>query len=204
MMGQPIQKRSGQFGVTEHITPFRKAQVGGDDHAGSFVQFAEQVKQQCTAILAERQIAQFIQNNQIGMGKSVGQPALITVELFLFQRIYEFNGRQEPYPPVMMHDRFHTDGGSDVSLAGAGTANQYDILGLIQECTAVQGSDQCFVDRTVVEYEAGQVTMGRKTCDLHLVVDGSDLTIGNFRLYQLVQQIGGLVVGRCALFGKLC
>ena len=52
MMGQPVQKRSGQFGITEHIAPFRKAQVSRDDHTGSFAQFAEQVKQQCTAIKA--------------------------------------------------------------------------------------------------------------------------------------------------------
>ncbi len=30
VMGQPIQKCSGQLGITEHTGPFRKAQVGGD------------------------------------------------------------------------------------------------------------------------------------------------------------------------------
>ena len=72
MMGQPVQKRSGQFGITEHIAPFRKAQVGGDDHAGSFVQLAQQMKQQRTAGLAERQIAKLIQDDEISMSKAVG------------------------------------------------------------------------------------------------------------------------------------
>ena len=44
-MGQPIQKRSGQFSVTKNIAPFREAQVGGDNDAGSFIQFTEQMEQ---------------------------------------------------------------------------------------------------------------------------------------------------------------
>ena len=32
MMGQPIQKCSGQFGIAEHAGPFRKAQVSRDNH----------------------------------------------------------------------------------------------------------------------------------------------------------------------------
>ena len=59
----------------------------------------------------------------------------------------------------MMHYGFHTNGGSNMCLAGAGTANQYDILSLIQKFTTVQCSDQRFVDRTVGEREASPVTI---------------------------------------------
>ena len=41
---QPIQQRGGHLGVAKHTRPFREAQVGGDDHAGVFVQFGQQVK----------------------------------------------------------------------------------------------------------------------------------------------------------------
>jgi len=44
-------------GIAEHIPPLRKAQVGGDDYAGSFIQLAEQMEQQCPASLAKRQVA---------------------------------------------------------------------------------------------------------------------------------------------------
>ena len=36
---QPIQQRSGHLGVAKHTRSFREAEVGGDDHAGVFVQF---------------------------------------------------------------------------------------------------------------------------------------------------------------------
>ncbi len=56
-----------QLGVAEHTGPFCEAQVGGDDHAGFLIQLAEQMKQQGTASLTERQIPQFIKDYQIGM-----------------------------------------------------------------------------------------------------------------------------------------
>lgn len=41
---QPIQQSRSHFGVAKHTRPFREAQVGGDNHAGVFVQFGQQVK----------------------------------------------------------------------------------------------------------------------------------------------------------------
>ena len=104
----------------------------------------------------------------------------------------------------MMHDGLYADSSGEMCFAGTGPANEHNFLRFIQERSAVQCSDQRFVDRIVSEREAGQITMGRKACDLHLVVDGSDLTVGDFRIDQLVQQAGGLLVGRCALFGEFC
>ena len=60
---QPVQQCRGYLGVAKHRRPFREAQVGGDHHTGVLVQLGEQVKQQCTSGLTERQIAQLIQND---------------------------------------------------------------------------------------------------------------------------------------------
>ena len=38
VVGQPIQQGGGHLGVAEHARPFGEAQVGGDHHAGVFVQ----------------------------------------------------------------------------------------------------------------------------------------------------------------------
>ena len=65
MMGQPIQKRRGEFGITEYAAPFGEGQVGRDDDARSLIEPREQVKQQCSARLRERQIPEFIENHQI-------------------------------------------------------------------------------------------------------------------------------------------
>jgi hypothetical protein len=44
---------------------FAEAQVGGDDDAGAFVKFAQQVEEQRAAGGAERQIAQRIQEDEV-------------------------------------------------------------------------------------------------------------------------------------------
>ena len=72
MMGEPVQKCRCQFRITEHTRPFREAQVGGNNYAGLLIQLADQVEQQCSSGLAERQIAQLIQNHQIGMRETIG------------------------------------------------------------------------------------------------------------------------------------
>ena len=45
-MGQAIQQCGGHFGVAKHTDPFTKAQIGGDDQRGFFIELADQVKQQ--------------------------------------------------------------------------------------------------------------------------------------------------------------
>ncbi len=44
MVGQPVQQRGGHLGVAEHPGPRAEAEIGGDDDAGAFVKFAEQVE----------------------------------------------------------------------------------------------------------------------------------------------------------------
>ena len=47
---QPVERGRGHLGVAEHISPFAEAEVGGDDHhASAFVEFAQQMEQQCPA-----------------------------------------------------------------------------------------------------------------------------------------------------------
>ena len=92
VVGESIQQCCCQLGIAEYVGPFREAQVGGDDQAGLFVQFAQQVKQQGTANLAERQVPELIEDEQIDVHQPVGQASLLAVELFLLKRINKFNG----------------------------------------------------------------------------------------------------------------
>jgi hypothetical protein len=46
VMGEAIEQSRGHLGVAEDRGPLAEAQVGGDDDAGAFVEFAQQVEQQ--------------------------------------------------------------------------------------------------------------------------------------------------------------
>ena len=45
VMGEPVEERGGHLGIAEHAGPFAEAQVRGDDDAGAFVEFAQQMEQ---------------------------------------------------------------------------------------------------------------------------------------------------------------
>jgi hypothetical protein len=65
VMRQPVQQRRRHLGIAKDAGPFGEGQVGRDHHAGVLVELRQQVEQQGAAGLAERQIAQFIENHQI-------------------------------------------------------------------------------------------------------------------------------------------
>lgn len=71
MMGQSIEQGGSHLGVAEDIGPFCEAQVGGDHHAGAFVEFGQQMEQQCAARGREGQIALFVEDHQIGAGQDL-------------------------------------------------------------------------------------------------------------------------------------
>jgi len=149
MMGQPIQQRRGHFLVAEHRRPFREAEIGGDNEAGPFVQFADQVEQQRPTGLAERQIPQLIKDHEVGMDQAVGKTALLTNQFLLLQRIDQFGGRQEAHLQTMVLDGLHTKGGGEMSFTRARTADQDRVLGVFDELAAVQRFDQGFIDGAV-------------------------------------------------------
>ena len=67
VMGEPIEQRGGHLGVAEDARPFAEAEIGGDDHAGMLVEPAEQLEEQGTARSTERQVAELIKDDEIGV-----------------------------------------------------------------------------------------------------------------------------------------
>ena len=47
MMGDAIKQSCGHFGISKDGAPFTKLQVGSDDDTGIFIEFTDEVKEQC-------------------------------------------------------------------------------------------------------------------------------------------------------------
>ena len=60
VVGQSVQQRRGHLRIPKHIGPLREAQVGRNHHAGAFVQFGQQMKQQGATGLCEWKVARHI------------------------------------------------------------------------------------------------------------------------------------------------
>ena len=46
-VGEAIEQSGGHFCVTKDARPFTEAQFGGDDDAGTLVELAQEVEQEC-------------------------------------------------------------------------------------------------------------------------------------------------------------
>ncbi len=97
-MRQAIEERGGHLGVAEDRRPLAEAQVGGDDDAGAFVEFAQQVEQQGAARGAERQVSldrlrrSSVQDDEVGVGQTAGDLATAPLILLLLQRVDQVDG----------------------------------------------------------------------------------------------------------------
>ncbi len=94
-VGEAVEQGRGHLGVTKDGGPFTEAQVGGDDDAGAFVKFAEQMEQQGPARGAERQVSQFVQDHEVELGQAFGDLSGLALGLFLFEGVDQFDGREE-------------------------------------------------------------------------------------------------------------
>jgi hypothetical protein len=138
VMGQPIQQRRRHLGVAKYGWPFRKAKVGGDCDTGALVQLRQQMEQQRTAGLAKRQIAQLVKNHEVGIHQPMRDLSLFAGRLLQLQRIDELDGGEEAYSLAMPADCLNTQGGGQMCLAGARSANEDQIVRGVQKRQRVQ------------------------------------------------------------------
>ena len=125
-VGKTVEQSCGHLGVSKDGGPFAEAEVGGDHDAGALVKLAEQMEQQRAAGCAERQVSEFVQDDEVEFGQVFGDLACFAFGLFLLEGIDQFNGREEADFAAMMLDCLDTKGCGDMGFAGARQAN--DIL----------------------------------------------------------------------------
>ena len=78
MVREAVEERGGHLGVAEDRRPFAEGQIGGDDDRGALVEPADEMEQQLAPGLSERQIAEFVEDDEIAPGQLIGEPALAT------------------------------------------------------------------------------------------------------------------------------
>lgn len=74
-MRQPVEERGGELGVAEDGRPFCEAQVRRDDQARALVELAHEVEEQRTTGLAERQVAELVEDHEIRVHHAIGETA---------------------------------------------------------------------------------------------------------------------------------
>ena len=75
MVRQPIEHGGCHFGVAENLRPIGKGEIGCDQQRRVLIELADQVEQQLAASLAERQVAEFVDDDEIIAQQLLGQAA---------------------------------------------------------------------------------------------------------------------------------
>jgi len=87
------------------LVPIGEGEIGGDQQRGVFVELADQVEQQLAARLAERQIAEFVDDDEIVAQQLLGQSAATTGGFLLLQLIDEIDQIEEASSGAGANDR---------------------------------------------------------------------------------------------------
>src|SRR5215831_4881038 len=126
MMSEAIEQRGCHFGIAEDTGPFAKIEVCGDHDGGSLVQAADQMEQKLAPGLGERQIAEFVEDNEVHAGEVIGNAPLASCTGLGLEPIDEIHDvvKTSARPGA---NAASGDGDGKVGLAGAGSANQHGV-----------------------------------------------------------------------------
>jgi hypothetical protein len=119
-VGKTIKQRGRHLRVAEHGGPLAEAEIGRDDDAGALVELAEQMEEQGSARGAEWQVAEFVEDDEVGVGKPPRDLAGFALKLLLFESVDKFDGGEEPDPLAVMLDGLDADRRAEMRFACAG------------------------------------------------------------------------------------
>src|SRR5208283_4170324 len=163
-MGEAIEQRRGHLGVAEHARPFAEGEIGGDEDRGALVEPADEVEEELTAGLGERQVAELVEDDEVHAGEIIGDAALPARTRLGLELVDEIDGGEEA-PAPSGADAASRDGDHRVRLAGSGSADKHGVALLSDEAAAGEIANEGLVDRRVLEGEAADALGERQLGD---------------------------------------
>jgi len=145
-MQQPVEDRGGDDGVSEHAAPLADRAIAGDQHAAALVAARHQLEEQMRRIGLERQVAELIHDQQLGLGEmpqALLDPAL---GLGLGELRHQARGGDKEHR-VAGQDRLAAERYRQVCLADAGRAQQQHRLAVGDKAPGGEFADLLLVER---------------------------------------------------------
>ena len=185
-MGQAVEHGRRHPLVAKDAAPFPEREIRGDDHRRVLVKAGEQVEQDIAASSRDREIPEFVEDDEVAPAQGVGQAPLPPVAVLAFQKVGQFDDVEEAAPGAL------TDTGPrhrhrEMRLSGAGSTHENAIPIALDEVASGQPPHRRLVDRAVREGEFCQLLGVGQPSDRQLVLDRSGLLVGHFGLQQRAQ-----------------
>src|ERR1700704_4791290 len=151
------------------------------------------MEQQLAAGLGEREVAEFVEDDEVHPGQMLGDTTLPSVAGLDLQAIDEVDHVVEA-PAGARSDAASGNGDGQMGLTGAGAADQNGIALLGDEATAGEVIDQRLVDRCALELEVLKVLGKRQLGDGELVLDRASLLLVDLGVEQVADNALGFVL----------
>ena len=123
-----------------------------------------------SADLGKRQIAQFIEDQEVEAGDEIGGSSLAFCAGLGIQFVHQVDHIEEP-TPAALPDAGSSDADGKMGFAGACAADQDEVALMVEEVAVGQVADQGLVNLGGLEVELLQFLGERQLGDGHLVFD---------------------------------
>ena len=151
------------------------------------------MEQELAAGLSERQIAEFVENEEVHSGELIGDPTLPSVTGLSLEPVDEIDHVVEPATGARA-DAASGDGDSQMGLAGASAADQHGVALLGDEAAASKIVHERLVDRRTLELEVVEVLGERQLGDGELVLDRARLLLVDLGVEQITDNALGFML----------
>ncbi len=132
MMRQSVEQRGRHLGVAKNARPFAECEICRHDHRGLLVEPADQVEQQLPAGLCERQIAEFVEHDEVLAAQIVGQAPRPSGSALGLKSVDQIDDIEESASGTATNaGASNCDG--EMTLPGTGPADQHNVALMRQE-----------------------------------------------------------------------
>src|SRR5258708_21831733 len=90
MMKEAVEQRGGDDRIAEHLAPFCKATIGGEDHGPALVARVDKLEEQVAAPLNDRQVADLVNDEERGPAQEADPLAELAFAFGLGQNAADF------------------------------------------------------------------------------------------------------------------
>ena len=97
MMGQPIQQGPGQLFAAEHLRPWGKVQIGGQDEGLPLIAPGRHLEEELGSLFRERHVADLVDDQQVHLGQTPLQVREPEAGLGFGQQVDEAGRSKEPH-----------------------------------------------------------------------------------------------------------
>ncbi len=87
VVGEAIEHGGGHLGVAEHLRPIGEGEIGRDQQRGVLVELADEMEQQLATGLAKRQVAEFVDDDEIVAQQFLGEATAAAGGLLLLEQV---------------------------------------------------------------------------------------------------------------------